>query len=449
MRNTVAFWGGVALATLLALGMEAARAGEGDPWVRYGTSGLSTIVTCTNPHADSFTPHHSVTSLYALTKDHQFACVEANASNARNQRLVAGGTISYYGKLSPTYQQSVDYGASSTTTITWIQVLCSEGATGTVCANWEPPQPCPEGDYSAGEFGAGSMPSGSACFDGCTYTRDPSVMAIQLDGGTWWGGGTSTGASCETSDTQGCPVGWHEGGGQYGCTYCPESSGYTWTGSTCLAPSGKEVADPVRELENEQAEAEREALKDDIRQLADQIDDLISNYDPSGDATDLSPVLEALARIAGQLARLGELSDDRRIVEGLGRIEDALHGDGTGGMAETLREIRDLLADEGEEGEPGGGDLPGIGSFWDAKYPGGFGDVWAIHEAALHQTAVMQWLGGWSFAGGGGGCPSWSFDLWGIAGSWELTPPCWLWDVVGLIMIITALLTARRLVFGG
>jgi len=53
----------------------------------------------------------------------------------------------------------------------------------------------------------------------------------------------------------------------------------------------------------------------------------------------------------------------------------------------------------------------------------------------------------------GGSCPSWNINLnFGRhmnLGSHTLEPPCWIWDAGKAIVIVLALILARRNVFGG
>ncbi len=52
-----------------------------------------------------------------------------------------------------------------------------------------------------------------------------------------------------------------------------------------------------------------------------------------------------------------------------------------------------------------------------------------------------------------GSCPSWQLDLnlasWADMGTQTVQAPCWVWDFGKVVVIISALLLARRLIFGG
>ncbi len=48
-----------------------------------------------------------------------------------------------------------------------------------------------------------------------------------------------------------------------------------------------------------------------------------------------------------------------------------------------------------------------------------------------------------------GTCPAWNIgDLLGLSFG-ELKPPCFIWDVIKVIFVVTALFMARRIIFGG
>jgi len=51
-----------------------------------------------------------------------------------------------------------------------------------------------------------------------------------------------------------------------------------------------------------------------------------------------------------------------------------------------------------------------------------------------------------------GGCPSFSLPsghLLGIPTGGDISPPCYLWTFISVVVNITALFLARRLIFGG
>jgi len=112
-------------------------------------------------------------------------------------------------------------------------------------------------------------------------------------------------------------------------------------------------------------------------------------------------------------------------------------------------------SEEGTTGslQGGGFDNSGAKSFWESEYPNGLSGVWSEHQASINNAPVSQWLNSWSF-GSSGSCPSFNFnfDLGFVSfGSQSISPDlfCYVFPIVRLILIISSLLLARRLVFGG
>jgi len=95
--------------------------------------------------------------------------------------------------------------------------------------------------------------------------------------------------------------------------------------------------------------------------------------------------------------------------------------------------------------------LPEVPDFYEQKYPEGMAGVWTEKKAALQSnpfTALLTSLQG-NFSDGGQ-CPSWTLPspLLGLSFG-ELQAPCWIWDVLGVIFVVTSLFAARRIIFGG
>lgn len=99
--------------------------------------------------------------------------------------------------------------------------------------------------------------------------------------------------------------------------------------------------------------------------------------------------------------------------------------------------------------------MPPIPELYVRKYPQGLVGIWQDKTAALTQTSLVTVLGQMMPTGiTGGTCPTWTLNLsfgpdWADMGTHEVAPPCWLWDVAKAIMIISALMLARQLIFGG
>jgi hypothetical protein len=87
------------------------------------------------------------------------------------------------------------------------------------------------------------------------------------------------------------------------------------------------------------------------------------------------------------------------------------------------------------------------------KYPTGMTGVWDTKKADLKSspllslaTTIMPNIGS------GGACPNWQVDLsFGFAnyGVQNVAPPCYIWAILKAMVIVSALLLARALVFGG
>ncbi len=110
-------------------------------------------------------------------------------------------------------------------------------------------------------------------------------------------------------------------------------------------------------------------------------------------------------------------------------------------------------------GGPGKAGLPGTGAgefgkLYEPKYPQGPAEVWKQSSAGIKNSG----LGSLAMAlmpkiGDGGSAPVWivDFNFWplGDMGTHDISPPLWLWTALMSITILTALITARRLIFGG
>lgn len=97
--------------------------------------------------------------------------------------------------------------------------------------------------------------------------------------------------------------------------------------------------------------------------------------------------------------------------------------------------------------------LPVVPDFYEQKFPDGLGGVWDQRKAALQGTPVASLAGRLMPSGlGSGSCPQFSVNLdVGIfdGGFHDISIPCSVWDFGRLVIIITALLMSRRLIFGG
>lgn len=95
-----------------------------------------------------------------------------------------------------------------------------------------------------------------------------------------------------------------------------------------------------------------------------------------------------------------------------------------------------------------------LGKLYEPKYPQGPVEVWKQSSAGIKNSG----LGSLAMAlmpkiADGGNAPVWIVDLnfrpVGDFGVHDISPPLWLWEVLKAITILGALITARRLIFGG
>jgi hypothetical protein len=97
------------------------------------------------------------------------------------------------------------------------------------------------------------------------------------------------------------------------------------------------------------------------------------------------------------------------------------------------------------------GDLPKL---YERKYPDGMVGIWNDKGQQLKQTQLFQLPQQLMPTGiGGGSCPSFKvpldFAAFGDFGQGDVSPPCWVWDVAKVIVLIGAAILARALIFGG
>lgn len=107
-----------------------------------------------------------------------------------------------------------------------------------------------------------------------------------------------------------------------------------------------------------------------------------------------------------------------------------------------------------EEVAPSDTALPPVPDLYTRKYPNGMEGVWNDYKEQLKGTDLVSLVGKlMPNVGDGGSCPTWPINLdleqWASYGTHDVAPPCWIWDVAKAILILSALLLARALVFGG
>lgn len=97
--------------------------------------------------------------------------------------------------------------------------------------------------------------------------------------------------------------------------------------------------------------------------------------------------------------------------------------------------------------------LPEQPKLYEPKYPDGITGLWNSKLQEIKATPLFNLAPSLLPNVSAGTCPSWKVDLsidgWTNAGLQDVSPPCWVWDVAKLVIIASALLLARRLIFGG
>lgn len=107
-----------------------------------------------------------------------------------------------------------------------------------------------------------------------------------------------------------------------------------------------------------------------------------------------------------------------------------------------------------EDGEIVDVALPPVPTLYERKYPQGLTGIWNEKSQQIKQSSTFtlaEQLMPTSLTVGA--CPAWvvplNFGSWASYGEYNVAPPCWIWDVAKTIIIISALLLARSLIFGG
>lgn len=97
--------------------------------------------------------------------------------------------------------------------------------------------------------------------------------------------------------------------------------------------------------------------------------------------------------------------------------------------------------------------LPDVPALYTKKYPDGLEGVWQQKKDQLKNSPLLQLTNSlMPSIGTGGTCPSFMIPLdVGIRdfGVHDVAPPCYVWDWAKVIVIVSALLLARALIFGG
>lgn len=110
--------------------------------------------------------------------------------------------------------------------------------------------------------------------------------------------------------------------------------------------------------------------------------------------------------------------------------------------------------DQEEEDSPTDTPFGPLPSLYERKYPDGLVGIWNQKSEIIKQSSAFTLASDlMPTALTAGTCPSWNINLdftwWSSYGEHNVAPPCWIWDVAKGIIIISALMLARSLIFGG
>lgn len=97
------------------------------------------------------------------------------------------------------------------------------------------------------------------------------------------------------------------------------------------------------------------------------------------------------------------------------------------------------------------GEVPDL---YERQYPDGMEGVWNTYKDQLKNTSLGTLASKlMPNIPDGGTCPTWPINLdmaqWAAFGTHDVAPPCYIWGIAKAILIVSALLLARALIFGG
>lgn len=124
-------------------------------------------------------------------------------------------------------------------------------------------------------------------------------------------------------------------------------------------------------------------------------------------------------------------------------------------QTDTTTDKQETKEDDQEEETPSDTPLGDLPVLYERKYPDGLTGIWNTKSAEIKQSPLFNLAEQLMPTGlTSGTCPSWRVDLgfgggFGEYGLQDVSPPCWVWDIAKVIIIASALILARALVFGG
>jgi hypothetical protein len=128
--------------------------------------------------------------------------------------------------------------------------------------------------------------------------------------------------------------------------------------------------------------------------------------------------------------------------------------DSAGNTTSTTEETTSPGEEEKPEESPIDTPLGDVPKLYERKYPDGIVGIWNDKRQQLNQTQLFQLPQQLMPTGiAGGSCPTFKIPLdfvaFGDYGEADVSPPCWIYDVIKVIVLIGAAILARALIFGG
>jgi len=194
-------------------------------------------------------------------------------------------------------------------------------------------------------------------------------------------------------------------------------------------------------------------LLGDINQDTGQVDTTTKNID--NNVQSLNEFIYNEAESNKGEETLQAVNEGNDILQG---ISDSITGeDGLSSKSDKTNELLQGISDSlsGEQSiTPNTEPTSGARSFYETKYPNGFGGIWANRSGDFQQTALVEWTDQFKIQLTGGEVPPWSicFNLGPSVGNYgchSLELDSRIWAAIRIFMIFCAGLLCRRLVFGG
>jgi len=124
----------------------------------------------------------------------------------------------------------------------------------------------------------------------------------------------------------------------------------------------------------------------------------------------------------------------------------------TNNAGDVISEVEEDTQNEVPEDTASDTALPGMPDLYERKYPDGITGVWNEKIASIKTSSLFALVPGLTPNLGDGGCPTWTLhaDV-GVVdfGTYDVSIPCNVWAFIRIIIIVTALFLARRMIFGG